>query len=66
MIVSGLKRPATDSESASTEQGIGDVSQVTCHTALRITNEDNPLEIENYSKDNFDEGGQTAVGNNNN
>ncbi|VDK87472.1 unnamed protein product [Litomosoides sigmodontis] len=58
---SRLKRSAADIGSASTERGIEDVSQVTCRTALRVASEDNPLEIENYSKDNFDEGGQTAV-----
>ncbi|KAL4002245.1 BED zinc finger family protein [Acanthocheilonema viteae] len=56
-----LKRPATDTESASAVRGIEDLSQVTSRTALRVTSEGNPLEIENYSKDSFDEEGETAV-----
>ncbi|CAG9534029.1 unnamed protein product [Cercopithifilaria johnstoni] len=55
------KRATADAGLASTVRGIGDLSQVTCRTALRIANEGSPLEIENYSKDSFDEGGQTAV-----
>uniref|UniRef100_A0A1I7VKM7 CBR-GEI-13 protein n=1 Tax=Loa loa TaxID=7209 RepID=A0A1I7VKM7_LOALO len=56
-----LKRAPSDTGSVSTVRGIGDLSQVTCRTALRIANEESPLEIENYSRDSIDEGNQTAV-----
>uniref|UniRef100_A0A0R3RLW0 BED-type domain-containing protein n=1 Tax=Elaeophora elaphi TaxID=1147741 RepID=A0A0R3RLW0_9BILA len=61
MIVVGLKRATADAGTASTVRGIEDLSQVTCRAALRIANEGSPLEVENYSKDSFDEECQTAV-----
>lgn len=65
MIISGLKRAPVDAKSASAIRKKEDRSQITCRTALRITNEDSAFEIENCSRDSFGEEGQTAVGNNN-
>uniref|UniRef100_A0AAF5PQS3 BED-type domain-containing protein n=2 Tax=Wuchereria bancrofti TaxID=6293 RepID=A0AAF5PQS3_WUCBA len=57
---SRLKRASADTGLASIRE-IEDLSQVTCRTALRTANEGRPSEVENCSKDSFDEGGQTAV-----
>uniref|UniRef100_A0A915PIG3 BED-type domain-containing protein n=1 Tax=Setaria digitata TaxID=48799 RepID=A0A915PIG3_9BILA len=58
----GVKRASTDMESASVARRVGeDPSQITCRSALRISNDRRTLEIENYLGDSFDEGGQTAV-----
>ncbi|KAM3723885.1 Gex-3-interacting protein [Dirofilaria immitis] len=58
----GLKRTPADAESASVVIGRGEnPTQVTCHSILQVANERGTLEVENYSRNNFDEEGQTAV-----
>ncbi|VDK80557.1 unnamed protein product [Onchocerca ochengi] len=61
MTISGLKGAPVDAKSASAIRKKEDRSQITCRTALRITNEDSAFEIENCSRDSFGEEGQTAV-----
>ncbi|VDO31951.1 unnamed protein product [Onchocerca flexuosa] len=56
-----LKRASVDVKSTSAIRKKEDRSQITCRAALRITNEESTFEIENCSRNSFDEEGQTAV-----